>query len=199
MIRREWTLLRYLFATALLALALSGSWRAHTRKEECYGRYTARQVLDHSVPLYRLLDPRADRLKVSVEHTPEAASLPLWITDATDEADGHILRLEWKATTGELWYVSISGAAETPVQREMPALTPREVVHRAWIWTCGLGLAEPSGDWQLADAPARTRTGWLISWKAGERRAAVQINGYTGKLVIAMYWRAPSPGTLPRR
>jgi len=192
MTRRQWRFLRYIRVAVLMVLILFGVWHVRTQQERRYGLYTARQIFDRAEPLCYLLVPRADRLTLSIEHTPERAHPCAWIVEADDEVGNNVLRLAWDATNGDLWYVSVvSLSSWIPTEGKGMAPTSREAVRAAWSWVSGLGFAEPGTRWRLVCALQRRREGWQIIWKAEGREAVIRVDISAEELIGVRSWQSP--------
>jgi hypothetical protein len=189
---------------AAAALALAGyiclrQRQIQATQEQPFGRYTARQIVDQTLPLCRTLQPEADRFALSIEHTlgtdPRGKPWRFWDVEYTDKTGAYLAKFTWDAQTGELDWVShrISEVLARPpafASHTRPWTEGQTRARAAWLgyrWLCRLGFAEAGSRWRLTKAPEPTpgTDAWFTLWRSGERVVFVNVNVISGELVYA--------------
>jgi hypothetical protein len=181
-----------------------------TQQEQPFGRYTARQLTDRTLPLCQMLWPDDDRAAVSAEHILTQDShrrlWRLWTVDYTDKNGAYLAEFTWDAQTGELVWVGHrteeSGTSPSAFAPSTHPLTEAQAQARAvrlsYHWLGRLGFAREGSNWHLTGAPMQaTPPGyhvWSTVWGSGERAVLVKVNVISGELVYA---QRSHPSALP--
>jgi hypothetical protein len=174
-----------------------------------FDRYTARQIVDHTIPLCQAILPRTDGLRLFIErgrsYTSNGSARPLWRVQCTDTAGKHLAEFLWEAETGALALVihNAEAAESSGSQRaftsfaRMPAEQTRaKAAWQAYRWLYRLGIAGERSRWRLTREPERSSVRcdvWYTRWQSENVKATVQVDAGADTLISAQSWRLTRP------
>lgn len=161
-----------------------------------FGRYTPREIVDHTLPLLGALGFQADHLRFNP--TPRTAYTNgnqhhLWEVEGNDNSGNFCVICFWDADTGTLLSM---GRAIAPTIRSSPSL-PREArLHIAQHWCSRLFPAAFASPVTISTGADYEDTE-QYTWKHGSMQANFYIDKITGDLLSFNLHPSPEAHSQP--
>jgi hypothetical protein len=182
-------------ALALLVCVVLRHRQIQVQQEQPFGRCTARQVIERTLPLCRTLQPEAGHVTLSAEPVrtlePRGRMGRYWWVSCIDTDGAYLAEFTWNADTGELVRVghrfpqvsaSQQAASPSPWTGERAKARAARLSYR---WLCRLGMAQAASRCRLLGTSSAGGDAWTSQWRVDERSVMVNVNLVSGALGYA--------------